>query len=141
MSIREGSERVQFSIRPLMLFIVVCSIVFAVVGWCVSSCRSMFSYDLVEEARKSKETEKTIMQLVEIIEARRAETGAIPENQPEMEDMLGRPMPTTGWDAPIMYTNQGGGRYMIDTVTEGWGAIIYQYHSGRPQAGVEKFPF
>lgn len=91
--------------------------------------------------RNSNERTITIMRDLAIdVEAVRLRLGAAPTNEAQLVQLLGRPLPRSGWDELIKYENVDG-NFRIQTFSPYPWWEVFEYNSLHPTSGVQRFSF
>lgn len=92
--------------------------------------------------KRDDETKRIIQQLASEVEALSRKTGIVPTNREHLIQLLGKPLPRSGWNTPINYkyvvTN---GNFRIESLSPYPHWMIFEYNSCNPTSGVASYSF
>ena len=122
----------QFSLRTLIVIVTLVALPLGLIAY-VNHRNALRRIELKRLAQKDKITVNTI---VEKVEAIRAHLGRAPEDEAELESLLGEPMPVVhdnGYPSPINYQRIGQDSFLLQY--ELWETDDWIYYSTKPESG------
>ena len=117
-------EKTQFSLRALLLGVVVCSVMLAGIAY----LKQLEERGYAEHLRQEKHNRTVLVEVVNDIQALRAKLGRTPKDAAEVETLLGKPLPVVyveGRAVPIKYFCTGNNSFRLSFSLGDDGGCIY----------------